>query len=50
LHRSPTGPRQVVTTTGAENAPMIRVNHQVGYTTSRTSLVLRAEVAELFSR
>jgi mycothiol synthase len=37
----------VLTTTGAANAHMIRVNHEIGYVTTRTMLTLNAKVDEL---
>ena len=38
---------RVVTSTAASNVHMIRVNHQIGYTTSRTTLVMSCELSDL---
>lgn len=42
--------RRVLTNTAASNTHMIRVNHQIGYTTSRTTLVLSSSLSALGAR
>jgi GNAT superfamily N-acetyltransferase len=49
LHDRPRVSR-VLTATAASNTHMIRVNHQIGYTDSRTMLVLSAETAAVAAR
>jgi mycothiol synthase len=41
---------RVVTSTAASNIHMIRVNHQIGYTTSRTALVVSGSLSDLEAR
>jgi mycothiol synthase len=42
--------RRISTTTGAENAHMIRVNHAVGYTTLRSMIAVQQDLAALETR
>lgn len=41
---------RVITSTGAANRHMIRVNHEIGYTTTRTMLLLHHDLPVLASR
>jgi GNAT superfamily N-acetyltransferase len=41
------GLKWIGTTTGAENSPMIAVNHQIGYITARTMLSVEANLDEV---
>jgi mycothiol synthase len=42
--------RRVLTSTAASNTHMIRVNHQIGFTTARPAMVCNGEVADLAAR
>jgi mycothiol synthase len=42
--------QRVMTGTAASNTHMINVNHSIGYTTQRATVVLNAEVAQLMER
>lgn len=44
------GVRTVLTSTASSNAHMIRVNHQIGFTDVRTTLVLNTPLADLAAR